>query len=87
MINPSWRRFLSRKRFDVVFESKKWGFVMRIESDRRKIINHDFVQGHGNHPRVKDLQRPRLGKPRRRLQIFGTRVDFPVPAQSRGRFL
>ena len=28
---------------------------------------------------VKDLQRPRLGKPRRRLQIFDTRVDFPVP--------
>ena len=39
------------------------------------------------HPRVKDLQRPRLGKPRRGLQIFDTRVDFPVPAQSRGRFL
>ena len=39
------------------------------------------------HPRVKDLQRPRRGKPRRGLQIFDTRVDFPVPAQSRGRFL
>ena len=39
------------------------------------------------HPRVKDLQRPRLGKPRRGLQIFDTRADFPVPVQSRGRFL
>ena len=39
------------------------------------------------HPRVKDLHRPRLGKPRRGLQIFDTRVDFPVPVQSRGRFL
>ena len=39
------------------------------------------------HPRVKDLQRPRLGKPRHGLQIFDTRVDFPVPVQSRGRFL
>ena len=26
-------------------------------------------------------------KPHRGLQIFDTRVDFPVPAQSRGRFL
>ena len=39
------------------------------------------------HPRVKDLQHPRLGKPRRGLQIFDTRVDFPVPVQSGGRFL
>ena len=33
------------------------------------------------HPRVKDMQLPRLGKPRRGLQIFDTRVDFPVPVQ------
>ena len=38
------------------------------------------------HPRVKDMQLPRLGKPRRGLQIFDTRVDFPVPVQSGGRF-
>ena len=37
-------------------------------------------------PRVKDIQLPRLGKPRRGLQIFDTRVDFPVPVQSGGRF-
>ena len=55
---------------------------MGIESGGRKIINHDFVQG-----QVKDLQRPRLGKPLRGLQIFDKRVDFPVPVQSRGRFL
>ena len=60
---------------------------MGIEIGGRKIINHDFVQGQGNPPRVKDLQRPRLGKPRRGLQIFDTRVDSPVPVQSRGRFL
>ena len=47
MINPSWPRFLSRKHVEVVFESKRWGFVMRIESGRRKIINHDFVAGTG----------------------------------------
>ena len=29
-------------------------------------------------PRVKDMQLPQLGKPRRGLQIFDTRVDFPV---------
>ena len=28
-----------------------------------------------------------LGKPRRGLQIFDTRVDFPVPVQSHDRFL
>ena len=78
MINPSWRRFLSRKRFEVALESKRLGFVMGIESGRRKTIK-DLT-------RVKDLQRPRLGKPRRGLQIFDTRVDFPVPVQSRGRF-
>ena len=60
---------------------------MRIESGRRKIINHDFVQGQGNPLRVKDLQRSRLGKPRRGLQIFDNRVDFPFPVQSRCRFL
>ena len=38
------------------------------------------------HPRVKDMQSQRLGKPRRGLQIFGTRVDFPVPVQRNGRF-
>ena len=39
------------------------------------------------HPRVKDLQHPRLRKPRRGLQIFDMRVDFLVPVQSRSRFL
>ena len=38
------------------------------------------------HPRVNDMQLLRLGKPRRGLQIFDTRLDFPVPVQSRGRF-
>ena len=60
---------------------------MGIEGGRRKIINHDFVQDREIQPRVKDLQHPRLGKPRRGLQIFDTRVDFLVPVQSRGRFL
>ena len=35
---------------------------------------------------VKDKQRSRLGKPRRWLQIFDTRVDFPFFVQSGGRF-
>ena len=47
MINPSWRRFLSRKRFEVVFESKKWGFVMTIESGRRKINQPRLCAGTG----------------------------------------
>ena len=50
MINLSWLRFLTRKRFEAVFESKSRGFFTGIESGRRKIINHDFVQGQGNPP-------------------------------------
>ena len=61
---------------------------MGIESGRRKIINHNFVQGRGNPPLFSKICNvPRLGKPRRGLQIFDTRVDFPIPVQSRGRFL
>ena len=54
---------------------------MGIQSGRRKIINHDLnlYRDREIHPRVKDLQRPRRGKPRRGLQIFDTRVDFHVP--------
>ena len=46
---------------------------MGIESGRRKIINHDFVQGQENPPSCQRFAR--LGKPRRGLQIFDTRVD------------
>ena len=38
------------------------------------------------HPHVKDIQRPRLCKSHRGLQIFDMRVDFPVPVKSSGRF-
>ena len=31
-------------------------------------------------PRVQDLQHPRLGKPRRGLQILDTRMGFPRPS-------
>ena len=79
MINPSWHHYLTGRRFEVVFESNKWGFVMGIERGWRKIINHDFVQGREIHPRVKDLQPT--------TQIFDTRVDFPVPVESCDRFL
>ena len=46
----------------------------------RKIINHHIVEGtRESHPRVHDLQHPRLGKPRRGLQIMDTRMGFPCP--------
>ena len=32
------------------------------------------------HPSVQDLQDPRLGKPRRGLQILDTRIRFPRPS-------
>ena len=56
---------------------------MGIEGGRRKIINHDFVQGHGIHRRGRDLQRSLHSKFRLGLQIFDTQVDFPVPVQSK----
>ena len=42
--------FSKQKAFWSSFWKQKVGFVMRIESGRRKIINHDFVQGQGNPP-------------------------------------
>ena len=46
-----------------------------------KIINHHIEGGtRESHPRVQDLQYPRLGKPRRGLQILDTRMGFPRPS-------
>ena len=59
------------------------GFIIKIESIGRKIINHDFVQGQINPPECERF----ATSPRRGLQIFDTRVDFPVPVQSCGRIL
>ena len=47
------------------------------------MINHHIVEGtRESHPRVHDLQHPRLGKPRRGLQIMDTRMGFPCPFHS-----
>ena len=47
----------------------------------RKIINHHIERGtRESHPRVQDLQHPRLGKPRRGLQILDTWMGFPRPS-------
>ena len=47
----------------------------------RKIINHHIEGGtRESHPRVQDLQHPRLGKPRRGLQILDTQMGFPRPS-------
>ena len=35
-----------------------------------------------SHPRVHDMQHPRLGKPRRGLQVIDTRMGFPCPFHS-----
>ena len=49
----------------------------------RKIINHYTPEGtRESHPRVHDLRHPRLGKPRRGLQIMDTRMGFPCPFRS-----
>ena len=47
----------------------------------RKIINHHIEGGTWqSHPRVQDLQHPRLGKPSRGFQILDTRRGFPRPS-------
>ena len=47
----------------------------------RKIINHHIEGGtRESHPRVQDLQHPRLSKPRPGLQILDTRMGFPRPS-------
>ena len=61
----------------------KWGYLLQIQRRGRKIINHHIVEGtRESHPRVHDLQHPRLGKPRRGLQIMDTRMGFPCPFHS-----
>ena len=62
----------------------KWGYLFKKNKRRgRKIINHHIVEGtRESHPRVHDLQHPRLGKPRRGLQIMDTRMGFPRPFHS-----
>ena len=47
----------------------------------RTKINHHIAGGtRESHPRVLDLQHPRLGNPRRELQILDTRMGFPRPS-------
>ena len=50
---------------------------------RRKLINHHIAgRTRESHPRVQDLQHPRLGKPRRGLQILDTRMGFSRPSRN-----
>ena len=59
------------------------GLIIKNKSRGRKIINHHIVEGtRESHPRVHDLQHPRLGKPRRGLQIMDTRMGSPCPFHS-----
>ena len=54
------------------------GLFIKNKRLGRKIINHHIVERTSeSHPRVHDLQQPRLGKPRRGLKIMGTRMGFP----------
>ena len=51
--------------------------------NRRKIINHRVAWGtRESHDCVQNLQHPRLGKPRRGLQILDTRIGFHRPCRS-----
>ena len=53
---------------------------MKNKRRGRKIIYRHIAEGiRESHPSVHDLQHPRLGKPRRGLQIMDTRMGFPCP--------
>ena len=59
------------------------GLFIKNKRRGRKIINHHIVEGtRESHPRVHGLQHPRLGKPRRGLQIMDTRMGFLCPFHS-----
>ena len=59
------------------------GLFIKNKRRGRKIIKHHTVEGtRESHPRVHDLQHPRLGKPRRGLQIMDTWMGFPCPFHS-----
>ena len=57
--------------------------ILCILQSRKKLIKHNVAGGtRESHPRVQDLQHPRLGKPRRGLQILDTRMGFPRPSRN-----
>ena len=59
------------------------GLFIKNKRCGRKIINHHIVEGTSeSHPRVHDLQHPRLGKPCCGLQTMDTRMGFPCPFHS-----
>ena len=65
------------------YNDVEMGSFIKNKRRGRKIINHHIVEGtRESHPRVHDLQHPRLGKPRRGLQIMDTRMGFPCPFHS-----
>ena len=53
---------------------------MNIYDVGEKIINHHIAERtRESIPRVRILLDPRLGKPRRGMQIMDTRMGFPCP--------
>ena len=56
----------------------KSDYLLKIKAWEKN--NHYIPEGtRESHPRVHDLRHPRLGKPRRGLQIMDTQMGFPCP--------
>ena len=55
-------------------------FYTFLDKNEKKIKHHIEEGTRESHPRVQDLLHPRLGKPRRGLQILDTRMGFPRPS-------
>ena len=72
---------VNAKQFRKVASSVRLRHILHILTRMRKIIKHHIEGGiRESHPRVQDLLYPRLGKPRRGLQILDTRMGFPRPS-------
>ena len=80
--SPMTSQNVNAKQSRKVASSGRFRHILHIFWTRmRKIIKHHIEGGtRESHPRVQDLLHPRLGKPRRGLQILDTRMGFPSPS-------
>ena len=64
-----------------VASSVRFRHILHICGKNEKKIKHHIEEGtQESHPCVQDVLHPRLGKPRRGLQIMDTRMGFPRPS-------
>ena len=85
-VYPKLALFSNRKTYCRNLQYEVMLLEWRLQRGWKKLSTTTLYSDKESHPRVKHMQSPWLGKPHRGLQIFDTRVDFPVPVQCGGRF-